>query len=174
MLNRDAIPLIHAYQNHYMRKFESLYAAFYPLLVHYGSKIGDEDAIQDLTVFFMELLFKIDLDRFRMDDGEDLQRYIAVAIRNRYIAMSKERQKIRQTEITLCEYIAGSKEDTDTRIALQSALAALSEAQRRVLLLRYYYGYRDAEIADLLQISRQAVNRQENRALKALRNTFYS
>jgi len=36
--------------------------------------------------------------------------------------------------------------------------------------MRYFYGYSDVEIAEILHKSRQAVNQAKNRALKTLKD----
>ena len=51
-------------------------------------------------------------------------------------------------------------------------LTGLTALQRKVLVIRYLYGYSDAEIADQLHISRQAVNRAKNRAVAVLKEKY--
>jgi RNA polymerase sigma-70 factor (sigma-E family) len=55
---------------------------------------------------------------------------------------------------------------------LWRALGALPRKQRAVLVLRYYESLSDAEIADVLGISRATVRSQASRALSKLRATW--
>lgn len=48
----------------------------------------------------------------------------------------------------------------------------LTELQRKIILLKYIYGYSDQEIANRLKISRQAVNRAKNRGVKIIRENY--
>jgi RNA polymerase sigma-70 factor (sigma-E family) len=54
--------------------------------------------------------------------------------------------------------------------AMWEALAGLPRKQRVVLVLRYYEGFSDAEIATALQISRGTVRSQASRAVDKLRS----
>ena len=50
----------------------------------------------------------------------------------------------------------------------------LSEIQRQVISLKYWYGYSEVDIAQMLHITRQAVNRTKNRAINELRKLYFS
>ena len=55
-------------------------------------------------------------------------------------------------------------------LGLPLQLNDLSEKQRFVIIQKYIIGFSDVEIAERMNISRQAVNRLINRALENLRN----
>jgi RNA polymerase sigma-70 factor (sigma-E family) len=57
----------------------------------------------------------------------------------------------------------------ETRAAVMSALRALPERQREVLVLRYYADLSEADMADALGISRGAVKTHASRGIRALR-----
>lgn len=172
MTNREIIPLIYGYQNNAMKGFDVLYSAFYQLLVHYGRKIDGEDTVQELTIFLMELLFDIKTERFYLDDSNSLQRYIAVCIRNKYIALSNQRQEINNYFEELYDWLSTNDGNLDDKIMLRAAISLLSKQQRSVILLKYFYNYTDVEIAAYLHITRQAVNRLKNRALSTMKKYF--
>lgn len=46
----------------------------------------------------------------------------------------------------------------------------LPQRQQQVILLEFYLGFRETEIAQMLGISRQAVNQLKKRALHSLRD----
>ena len=52
---------------------------------------------------------------------------------------------------------------------LADALAQLPEGKRNVILLSYFLGLNDREISEQMNISRQAITRRRNIALKELR-----
>ena len=54
-------------------------------------------------------------------------------------------------------------------IILKEALNTLTILQQNVIIYKFIIGYSDAEIGDILSISRQAVNRIINRGLLRLR-----
>ena len=62
--------------------------------------------------------------------------------------------------------------DREHRAELLAELAALSQRQRDVLVLRYYLDLSEADIADTLRISRGADKSHSSRGLAALRTTW--
>lgn len=61
--------------------------------------------------------------------------------------------------------------DFDDRLAVVAALRRLPLGQRQVLVLRYYEGLTEGEIADLLAISPGTVKSRASRGLNALRGS---
>lgn len=137
----------------------------------YSKKIGTEDARQELIMFLLETFYNVDLERFKDDEGDNLNRYIAVALRNKYIALSKEYVKDLTNLLNLYERDA-TYSYSDDEIFLRDMLKVLSEKQRRIIVYKYLYGYSDLEIAKILGISRQAVNRLKNRGFELIRESF--
>lgn len=151
-----------------MNSFPLIYDIFKNLILFYSSKIKDEDAQSELNLFFIELLYSIDLDRFPPDISDGLSRYIAVAIKNQYIKISKINQTYNSISINLFNEIAYY--DKNHNCELFDAIKILSPKQRAVIIFKYIYGYSDFEISVNLNISRQAVNRLKNRALSILKS----
>lgn len=65
--------------------------------------------------------------------------------------------------------VAASVDDTDTRLAVWSALQSLPPRQRAVVVLRYYEGLTEAQVAHELAISVGTVKSQTSKALTKLR-----
>ncbi len=172
MCNKELIALISEYQAHDTRNFEKLFAVFENLIYSYGKKQADSDAVQDLSDFFVELLFKIRLSKFENNDSDSLQRHIAVCIRNEHNRMCKIWSEHLPLNEELIETLTENGICNEDRLFLKECLAALTALQRKVLLLRYVSGYSDSEIADLLHISRQAVGRLRSRAIESIRKKF--
>lgn len=172
MDNIDMIPLIRDYQQGDVESFYPLYDEFEQLLHYYGRHLNYDDALQELTVYFVELITEISLHRFCADETVSLQKYIAVCIRNKYIALSKQKQRHDKILVEYREYIASSQPPFEDRLALSAALRRLTEKQYRIILYKYVYGYSDVEISSSLNISRQAVNRLKTRGLHVLRESM--
>lgn len=54
-------------------------------------------------------------------------------------------------------------------LEVMDALSDLSSSQRKIILASYIYGFSDAEIAEQMHISRQAVHKSRLKALERLR-----
>lgn len=170
MLNKELIKLIKEYQNHQMENFSLIYDTFYKLITMYAIKIGDKEAVQDLSGFLVELLFKIDISKFKEDDSEDIKKYIAVCLRNEYYAMLRQKaQPVFYSDelINLTSNITYNYEDT---LLVQECLGIVTEYQRKILILRYCYDLSDSQIAEKLHISRQAVSKARKKGLETLKN----
>lgn len=154
-----------------MTAFGAIYERFKNLILYYSSKIGDEDALQELNIFLIELLYDIDISLFDDIASNDIQRYIAVSIKNQYLKISRKRSDYAKLYCELYENelrCALSEEN----LFIEEILKNLSDKQRLIILYKYVYNYTDAEIAIMLKISRQAVNRLKNRALSVLKKIY--
>lgn len=168
MCNRELLCIVREIKNKDMSRFGELYEAFAGLIHHYEIKLGYDDAGQELTVFLLELIYSLETDRFFPDDTEQLNRYIATSIRNKYIALSKKKHRHMLESCELYDR-AYCEEELEGSLTLGDAMRQLNERQRESLILKYIYGYSDTEIANRLGITRQAVNRLEKRGLSILR-----
>lgn len=174
MNNKILVPLIIRFKNRDMSAFSEIYEAFKDLINFYSKRLGGEDYNQELTVFLLELLYEIELSRFKSDASDGLNRYIAVSIRNRYYAISKENQQYNSllhngdiNDLYCCS-------SADAKLLLKEMLKILSKRQRDIIIYKYIYGYSDVELGDLLNISRQAVNRLKNRAIDSMYEYYLS
>lgn len=172
MCNREIILIINEIKKNNNANLHRLLSVFEGLIYSYGKKLNYDDAGQELTVFLIELFNKINTDNFPSDASDGLKRYIAVAIRNKYISLSKSNQEIKNHNCELKDNVLFDFQNNDDAIMLKEGMKLLSEKQKLTLVLRYVYGYSDAEIGDKLSISRQAVHKLENRGLNILREYF--
>lgn len=172
MLNKQLLKLIEEYQNHRMENFHLIYEVFCKLIFTYGKQIGEKEASQDLSIFLVELLFKIDISKFEKDESDDLQRYIAVCLRNEYYAMLKRKQHMLTYYDELTYDIPENTYNPENALLIKDCLSNISENQRRILILRYFYDFSDSQIAEKLHISRQAVNKARKKGLETLKEFF--
>ncbi len=162
------IPLAESFKKGDMSVFPIIFGEFKHLMLYYSKKSADEDVFGELSVFLLELLYKIEPESFKKQEGEGFKRYIAAALRNRYIQIMKIKQKLSMESLELEEW------DSFTVISyenegLREALESLELKRRLVTELKYIYGYSEAEIAHRLKITRQAVNKHKNNALRDLK-----
>lgn len=172
MENCCLITLIKKLRKHETAAFSQIFSEFEKLIGYYAFRLGGEDAFQELSVFLLELLYKINFSPFEKDVDDSLKRYIAVCIRNKYIAYSKESRKDRNTLSVFFYNCPQSEFEFMDNQALKEAISLLSKRQRDIVIYKYIYDYSDVEISDFLGISRQAVNRLKNRAMEKLREYY--
>ena len=158
MCNRELILWIKQLRTGNHCVFDLLYEAFGKLIRYYAKRL-----------FFLELLHRLDTSRFPPDESSALQKYIAVSLRNQYIALSRAAQLRRDTTAEYCEEISVCETDPDTRLVLADALARLTGRQRQIVVYKYCCGYSIREIGERLHISRQAANQTLQRGLLIMR-----
>ncbi len=172
MENKKLLKIVKEIKNGDMSNFGELYAVFERLIKLYGARIEFEDAKEELTVFLLELIYDIDTERFAPNCSDTLCRYIAVSLRNKYIILSKKADRLRLESCELFDYSGAQYGEQDTKIALADGLRLLSDKQRQSVVFRYIYGFSDAEIAQMLSVTRQAVHGLQLRALDILRRYY--
>ncbi len=165
-------PLIEKVKNQDMSAFPIIYDQFKGFIYFYSVKLHYEDASQELTLFFIELLYNIKLSKFKSSEQDSIARYIVTSLKNKYITLNEKKIKSLKTDCKLYESKAVFYEDFLQDMLLNDSLNYLSDIDKKIIFYRYVYGYSIAEIADLMAISRQAVNKRKNRALSILREVF--
>lgn len=169
MCNSLLKPLVQKIKNQDMSVFSIIYSEFEKLIGLYSYRLGYDDAIHDMTLHLIETLYEIDLSNFKADDSKGIKKYIAVSLRNNYIALSIRDQKYKLFSNNLYENLCFDFCNFDDKVSVLQSMDALSDKQKFILVYKYVYGYTDFEIANALDISRQAVNRIKNRGLLALK-----
>lgn len=130
-----------------------------PLAEHYGRKTRNEDVKSDLILFIWGLI----------SSGKALsRRYMAVAVRNEYIRLSKKLSEQRNFENEIHPNLKAESEDIDIKIDIRDALKKLSPKQRDAVILHRVSGLGFAELAELHGTTRQGEYQLERRAEKKL------
>ena len=142
---------------------------FNPLILKYSSllKMDTEDAMSEFTLELIRII-----NKFPAKDEYDLDMYvlsyIKKSIRNSYISLSKKQTSLNITYLEDFNNI-GIEESQLSAFWMNDILLKLTPVQRDVIILKYYHGYTVNEIANIMNISRQAVNQMKKRALKHLK-----
>ncbi|MCF3962355.1 SigE family RNA polymerase sigma factor [Streptomyces fuscigenes] len=140
----------------------SLYAAAYHLT---GDRYEAEDLLQSA-------LFSTYRAWDRISDKAAVGGYLRRTMTNLHISAWRRRKLNEYPTEELPETAAGTDamSGTELRAVLWQALARLPETQRTMLVLRYYEGRTDPEIADILNISVGTVKSSIWRSLRRLRD----
>lgn len=151
---QDAAPLIERFQ---------------PLLRHYAGLLPLEDGFEELRLSLIEVLLKLPAADFPQKDPDwAVLSYVKRSIYHRYIALSKENQLYRARTAPYQE-LQAAQQNPD-QLFVRRLVDRLPQRQQQVILLEFYLGFRETEIAQMLRISRQAVNQLKKRALHSLRD----
>jgi RNA polymerase sigma-70 factor (sigma-E family) len=139
----------------------SLYATAYHLT---GDRFAAEDLLQSA-------LFSTYRAWDRISDKAAVGGYLRRTMTNLHISAWRRRKLSEYPTEELPETVGDTDEmgGTELRAVLWQALARLPEQQRTMLVLRYYEGRTDPEIADILNISVGTVKSSIWRSLRRMR-----
>jgi len=148
----------------------SLFAAHYPRLVRLAVLlVDDQETAEDVV---MDAFAGLHRRRLWLRNPDDGFRYLRSAVLNGSRSKLRRRRTVRTTQLPAPPTTTGSAEDEAIARSRDRELAAhvrrLPRRQREVVVLRYYGGLSEAEIAAELRISRGTVKAHASRALDAL------
>lgn len=118
-----------------------------------------EEAIADTVIHFWR-----GLHHFRPDDAHSMKSYLYAVARN--VARDKRRTmkkaSIFPLEEVSMELVSEENPETDVvrkerQVILHQCIADMGEPDRSVFLYRYFYGFRNHEIADMLSLTQKKV-----------------
>jgi RNA polymerase sigma-70 factor (sigma-E family) len=152
--------------------FEEFAAARLPALLRYSALLtSDPELARDLV---QDVLARAIGRWGRIGSVEEPYAYVRAMVTNEYLSLLR-RRKVRTVPLTY-EALAGPRApaapDPADRIDqddLWRRLTSLPRKQRAVVVLRYYEGLTDAEIADVLGCGASTVRSHATRALATLR-----
>ena len=151
---------------------------FEPILKHYSYRLHCEDALNELTLAFIEMLHAVRPDSFRSQEDAVIISYISHAVRNAYIAHLPPKEKrpkqpvswegLTEAQQSGVETASREREVQDFQDRLDTC-SSLSARERTILTLIYLYGYTSTEIAKKMDTTKQNINQIKLRALKKLK-----
>jgi len=130
--------------------------------------VGDQDSAEDVV---QEAFLGLYRSLARLRDPDKALPYLRASVLNGCRSVLRARRRARRRPpqhdppVWSAEAAAMSRDDTR---AVLAATTRLPRRQRAVLVLRYYLGLADREIADALRVSRGTVSSTASRALAAL------
>jgi RNA polymerase sigma-70 factor (sigma-E family) len=128
-----------------------------------GSRSAAEDVVQDVLV-------KAHRRWDTIQAAERPDSYLRRMVVNEYLSWRRKWSRIvPRPDVVVTDDTADPATNLADRDELVTELAKLPRRQRTVLVLRYYGGHTDAEIAEMLGCSASTVRAHASRALAALR-----
>ena len=142
-----------------------------PLISKYSRLLDGEDTKQALSLHLLIVVNKIPVEYDYLKKDKIIVGYISKSIRNEYIR-SKLKNKKDSNETELKLDIGIDSEKFDSNIELLDLFNKLSKKEYKIMKLLYINNLSISEIANLMKISRQAVNQCKNRALNKIRSIY--
>ncbi len=145
---------------------------FDPLIKKFAKKLDYEEAETDLVISLIQIIKTVNLSKFSNVLEGALVKYICNSLTNGCIDLFRKYVFKRTKELELDLDIIQIEIDMDSKMFIDDLLnlSFLTNQQRLILKQSYISEYSDAEIAKMLNISRQAINKTKNRGLHAIKN----
>lgn len=162
-----------------VKAFGALYDVHADFLYGYGMKIINNDAlisdlIQNLFIYIFE-------KKENLSDPVSVRAYLCTSLkhmvfrqleresRNRVVSFDTIKEYDFELDIDMETALIQHELEEEYLIKLQKALKSLSPQQREVIYLKYYKGFTNDEVAEVLEVSNQIVRNISSRALIRLR-----
>ncbi|MEV0268046.1 SigE family RNA polymerase sigma factor [Hamadaea sp. NPDC050747] len=131
---------------------------------------GDQHAAEDLVQSALTKAYA----HWRRIRHEDPEGYVRTAMYREQVSWWRRRSRQRQVAPTwaLPERQADPADHAGLRLAMRQALLKLPQAQRAVIVLRYYEDLSETQVAEILGCSVGTVRSRANRAVHRLRATL--
>lgn len=179
-MSTEVFERILAYQGGNAEAALELVEKFKPLLKKYAYMLNKEDAYEDLQCYFLSFLKEIRSNNLRTTEDGAIITYIVKAVKNKYIAMSKE-----NASSNCVDYVDGmppsvsagferkhNHNDLHDALLKRDLRTLLTDNEYRILVALYFEQWSVSEIAQQMHKSRQSVNQAKNHALNKLRRLW--
>ncbi|MFD0736612.1 sigma factor-like helix-turn-helix DNA-binding protein [Planotetraspora mira] len=146
---------------------------FNPLIKKYSNKLNYYGAESDLIINLIEVIKKIPLEQnSNLMEEKYLIGYISKSLRYKYIRLSKEHNENFEIYVELNESIFNKScnYNIEQIIVIRDLISRLSKEYEKIIYEIFIKGKTELDISQELKISRQAVNKKKNNALKKLRS----
>ena len=157
--------LVQAAQNGDLESFGALYKRYHSPMVALGfSMLGDRDMADDAAGEAFAIACR-DLSKLKSEDK--FAAWLAGICRN----VARQMLRVsRGKDIARTDHRPESERDEadERRNAITRALQTLREPERELIVLRYFDGFSQAQISEVLDISSQAVNGRLVRAKRKI------
>ncbi len=166
--------LVEAAQNGHLESFGVLYERYHSAMVALAySVLGDRDLADDAAQETFAIACQ-KLDTLRQRDK--FAAWLGSICRN--IARSILRSKGKSAAVNVQEPAKKQNGEDHRQDAIRQAVWRLRSAERELIVLRYYNGFSQAQISNVLDISPQAVNgrlvRAKRKIAKYLRRSGFT
>lgn len=140
----------------------------------FARQLNYPEAKTDMTIFLINLIRNIDLSIFNSKCEGKLVNYIYFSIKNKKIDLYRSRlHNIQETSLNLnIHNPTDSKIHIDDSLIIEDFFKVLTPKQKTIMKLKFVYGFKESEIADKLNISRQAVYKTKIKSLSLIRSNL--
>jgi len=157
--------LVEAAQNGHLESFGALYERYHsPMVALAYSMLADRDLAEDAA---QEVFAVACRDIGNLKSKERFAAWLAGICRN----VSRQMLRARKIKTIAAgdEYATRGDDDTqDRREIIRRAVWSLREAERELIVLRYFDGFSQARISEVLNLTPQAVNGRLVRAKRKI------
>lgn len=149
---------------------ERIINCFEPQINKYSRLLNGEDTKQELIIYLIKIIDTIPINEDCIWHDKAILSYISKSVKNEYIKLSKRDHNIKKVELDLCNELENEYFEED--FSFIELFKELTEKESYIIKLIYIYGFSVVEIAESMRITRQAVNKSKNRALKKLKKVY--
>ena len=139
------------------------------------NKYDLEDNKQEIILALINAVKVMPLEKDSFKNDGKITNYINTAIQNKRLEFSKKfskNDKVDYKSDLSCMENLFDYESFEKEIIVKDLFDRLNKTEKFIMKKRFLNGKSDVEIGEMLDISRQAVNKTKNRALKKLK-IFY-
>ena len=156
--------LVEAAQNGHLESFGALYERYHsPMVALAYSVLGDRDFAEDAAQETFAIACR---DLPKLKSKYKFGAWLAGICRN--VARETLRSKGKSAAVNFKEPVKNQNGEDHRRDAIRQAVFKLRSAERELIVLRYYNGFSQAQISNVLDISPQAVNGRLVRAKRKI------
>jgi len=158
--------LVEAAQNGQLESFGALYQRYHSSMVALAySMLADRDLAEDAAQEVFAIACR---DLGTLKSKERFAAWLAGICRNISRQMLRAKVTRPATLSDGCATAAGDAETQDHRATIRQAVWSLRQAEREIIVLRYFDGFSQARISEVLGLSPQAVNGRLVRAKRKI------
>ncbi|WP_415350053.1 sigma-70 family RNA polymerase sigma factor [Clostridium perfringens] len=140
------------------------------------NKYDLEDNKQEIILALINAVKVIPLEKDSFKNDGKITNYINKAIQNKRLEFSKRfsrNEKVEYKSTLNCLEDLFYYESFEKEIIVKDLLSKLDKKEKFIIKKKILVGKSDVEIGEMLDISRQAVNKTKNKALKKLKTFYY-
>lgn len=147
---------------------------FNPTLKKLSNSLHHEEAETDLIIELLKLIHCIDIAKFNNSNNKQIAKYIHIHLRKRSLDLLKSNENKFKDFMEINHDILADENIGDIEVTVLTSILikSLVSQQRDIITMEFIHGFSEKDISKILGISRQAVNRTKNRALKNLRKIY--
>ena len=154
--------------NNNNNSLSKLILEFEPIINNICKGLPYPEAKSDLYIFLINLSKNINTEKYCKDN---ILRWTFIkSLKHKKIDLFRKNilKSIKYTEL-ITDITSTSLNEFESIIEIKDLISLLSKKEQKIIIDKFFYNRPDVEIANELSISRQAVNKTKNKALKTLK-----